>query len=258
MDETFSGILDDLESKLGASPNKQGLLDHINGLRSDLKEANNLYRQVNQEADAIIKRPEKSTSGSAAYKVSEIKKENFQKTFNSVLSSGDVKKAAWMAENYPAETALARGSILNDMWVKAQSVKKGPGNPSVGSSISMQIKSMPDAKKTILFGAEGKKKAADMAVYFANTPAKGNPSGSAFNRAFADPRIIGDWMNGAYNAFKAKMASSTGTNKTVNAFGKVMDNPVTRGSSYFLGNETFLPSTEEQPSDSVIFTPNRR
>ena len=257
IDETFAQILDDWQSKLESNSTKytpeqiDKTIAYIQGLRNDLKEANALYRDVNIQADAILKRPGESTKGSANTKIEKIATQDFTKTFNAVYSAGDLKKAQWMADNYPNETALARGTILQEIFTRASNVRKGNGKQSFGSAVSQQLRTMPDAKKTILFGYEGKKKAEDMATYFGNLPADVNPSGTGKNAAFFDPKIIGDFISGGINAFRSKMAEWGAMRWGVKAFGYAVDSPITRGAAYQTGKQSLLPFTENQSTNDV-------
>lgn len=259
IDDTFTTILDQWEATL--RPNGPGgllrtdtktdqFLNFIKKNRNDLREANNLYRQVNEEADAILKKPGEQTKGSAKTKISKIENQSVEDTFKSVLAANDIKKAKWMEANFPEETAMVRGSIINEIFENAASQRAGRGDKSFGSKVNQAIKKMPVSKKQILFGKDGVEKAKILSTWFASMPSEVNPRGSGARGSFFDfSKMIGNHAGSAINLFRYKMAEWGALNKTVSAFGKAFDNAITRGATKYAGEQILIPMTSTPASD---------
>jgi hypothetical protein len=250
VDETFNDILNQWESNLqGTDPIKsKEFLDHIAGLRSNLKEANRLYREVNVEADAVLKRPTESTKGSAASKISNINDQSFSKTFDSVLAKGDVKKAEWMAQNYPEETSIARGTRLNEIFTKARQTR----TKSFASAVNQQIKALKPEEREILLGKDGIEKADALATYFGELGMDSNPSKSGKGVGFFQPKLLGDLTVQSLNFMRYQLAKMPRTGKGISGIGKALDNPVTRGSAYQAANQLLIPMTKKDSNDNLL------
>jgi hypothetical protein len=163
-----------------------------------------------------------------------------------------------MQKNYPEETALARGAILNEIFEKASKSRQGRGDKSFGSNVSLQIKNMDAGKKEILFGKDGLEKADHLATWFSSLPAEVNASGTGARAGFFDlSKFIGSYAMNGINLFRYKMAEWGPMNKTIGLIGKAIDNPVVRGASAYGGNQAFLPATSDSPSQENLFLPNR-
>jgi hypothetical protein len=254
IDESFNDILDKKMTMIGRVPAEKAAQfeRYINGLRGKLKDANRLYREVNEEAGSILRRPGSAASkerGSATTKIEKIENQKVEKMFTDVYANGDVKKAKWMAEKFPREHAIARGAKMQEIWQKAIDTQ---GKQSLGSKLSQRIRALSDSEKLILFGEDGIKKAQNLATWFAEKPIVVNPSGTAKGLEMVSwvPTLMK--LPAAANAFRHWMGQPNNPlTKVVGGLGYLIDNPITRGGAY-LGGSQLIP-TKKDASEKNTF-----
>jgi hypothetical protein len=255
IDDSFNKILNSLEEAAKNPKNKTPMpIDDIKQLKADFTEANNLYRQLNYDIDAIMKRPGKQTKGSVKTKIAGLEGSSVESVFNKVYSGGDVEKAKWLEANYPEEAATARGTILNDIFTKASQVRKGNNNAqSLGSALSQRIRMLSPSEKEILFGMEGKQKAEHLATWFANQPFEVGQSRQAYTEMI--PMITNWTFTSPIGAFQYQLARMQTKIPKANfpLIGEqnLINNPLTRGASYGMGQSILIPV--QSPPDSVTF-----
>ena len=262
LDSSFDDILNRLDSSValkGSNYDTTKLKDFINKQRTDLREANNLYRQINESADTILKRPGAQTKGSASTKIKKIEGLSVEDAFRKTYSGGDIEKARWIDQNFPAEAATARGSVLQEIWEKASNVRKGSGKQqSLGSAISERIRYLSTSEKEILFGKDGVKKADYMAKWFASQPAEVNASGTGSRAGFFDlGAMLLSNATSAFNAFRYNMARFQTSMPRGKFLGNPIDNPLTRGAASAGASEMLIPLTESNTSEKNLLLPNR-
>jgi vacuolar-type H+-ATPase subunit E/Vma4 len=262
LDNSFDDILTRIESsiplkKVGYDTTK--LKDFISKQRNDLREANNLYRQINESADTILKRPGAQTKGSANTKIKKIEGLSVEDAFRKTYSGGDIEKARWIDQNFLAEAATARGSVFQEIWDKASNVRKGFGKQqSFGSAISERIRYLSPSEKEILFGKDGVKKADYMAKWFASQPMEVNASGTGSRAGFFDfGAMLLSNVTSAFNVFRYNMARFQTSMPRGKLLGNPIDNPLTRGAAAAAGSETLIPITGSDASEKNLLLPNR-
>jgi hypothetical protein len=250
IDETFNGIIENRALDLSKiSPDKAAeFTKYINGLRSDLSNANRLYAEVNKESGSILRTPETANleRGSANTKIEKIAARDFQKIWNDIYSGGNLKKANWLEKNYPDEFNIARNTRLQQIWDESIT-RRVSNNQSMGSKLSQRIRSLSDTEKEILFGKDGIAKANDLAIWFANQPITVGPSGTPKGL-----QILGGVTNftgQSFNAFRYWLSNQSPGSKavkgTLNVIDKTVNNPATRGGASWGGKYLFSPRGDE-------------
>lgn len=262
VDETFDTVLTNMENaakqfvdntaytpqmknKLGSMAQER--LDDIAHTRNKLIEANKIWRDINEESNVLIKNIGKDVKGGIGQKIDKIDNMPIEELFKKVINEGDYKKSQFMAEKYPEEFNQARGVVLNDIFRKAKHERKGKNNKTFASSVNQQIKAMSDSKKMILFGRDGIEKADALALWFSELPSVINPSSTSIAKNITE--FISSNVNQGLVRFRTGLGNNTKYSRTfVKGLGDVINNPATRGGSFYLGSELAKPFTSSEQS----------
>lgn len=163
--ETFMKKIEDELAKLktGRDPTNKLWVDQLEKTRNDLLEADKLYREINQDITAIVKRPnvESSRSYTAAEKLKSLMDTKPEEIFSKVASSNDVEKSRWLMQKYPDQYKKMVNQKISNIWfevVKDQASK----NPSTRQVVYNELNKLTDSEKSAIFGEGANKLYSDL------------------------------------------------------------------------------------------------
>lgn len=150
-DTTFSNVI--LDSIKTAEKSKDPLamktVKYFSDLHTDLMKANKLYREANENLEAIMKRPGSDANRklSADKKLKKFMSEAPEVVFEKVAATKDINKAKWMMDNYPEEYKKVVSTKISKIWLEAAQDDK-----RLTDVILSQLNKLSDSEKLALLG----------------------------------------------------------------------------------------------------------
>lgn len=204
-DTTFSNVIMESINKAreSADPLAKKTVKYFSDLHTDLMQANKLYREVNQDLEAIIKRPgvDSNRKLSPDKKLKKFMKEAPEIIFEKVAASKDINKAKWMMQNYPDEYKKVSSAKISKIWLEAAS-----DDTRLTNTILSELNKMSDSEKLALLGKNANTKIVSL-TDLANKAESDIKLGEFLGKIYRESKTVQDRTKQFADAFVQKLKS---------------------------------------------------
>lgn len=155
IDKTYIDHILGAIKELEANPNAYNLaqVEYLSSLSENLHKASKLYRQVNEEVDAIFKRPGvKIVTKTADKKIKDLASTGFEDVYKKVAAGNDLEKAKYLMEKFPEEMKKISRNKISEIYNSALLNQK-----DANEVLLNYLKKASDSEKKMLLGKNADK-----------------------------------------------------------------------------------------------------
>jgi hypothetical protein len=160
--QTFSDAIMNIvkKSKGSLDPMAKKSIAYYEDIFKSLKQADSLYKSLNEDITAIVKRPgvKSSRAFTAKEKLDELAKTSPETVFSKIASENDIEKAKWLMKNYGEEYKQMVSQKLGKIWLEVAQTRK-----DVRDVVLKEFKNLTDSQKIALLGEKANEKITNVA-----------------------------------------------------------------------------------------------
>jgi hypothetical protein len=160
--QTFSDAISSVlkNAKGSLDPMAKKSIAYYEDIFKSLKQADSLYKSLNEDITSIVKRPGavSSRAFSAKEKLDELAKTAPETIFAKIASENDIDKAKWLMKNYGEEYKQMVSQKLGKIWLEVAQTRK-----DVRDVVLKEFKNLTDSQKIALLGEKANEKITNVA-----------------------------------------------------------------------------------------------